>query len=104
KYSNKLWAYDEQVNFYKETELEGGREAFGPFYSFLEVINDRLYYICYNYSETTGIEISAAETDTTSLKPGPLKKVITIDQKNIGLFKIMNLYASYNFVVKVSPD
>ena len=104
KYSNKLLAYDEQVNLYKETQIEDGKEAFGPFSSFLEVINDKLYYISYNYTESTGIEVSAAETDTTSLKPGPLKKVITIDQKNVGLFKIMSLYSSYDFVVKVSPD
>ena len=104
KYSNKLLAYDETVSLYKETEIEGGKEAFGPFSSFLEVINDKLYYISYNYTESKGIEISAAEIDTISLKPGPLKKIITIDQKNVGLFKIMSLYSSYDFVVKVSPD
>ncbi len=104
KYSNKLLEYDEQVNLYKETEIEGGKELFGPFSSFLEVINDKLYYISYSYTQSTGIEISAAETDTISLKPGPLKKVITIDQKNVGLFRIMSLYSSYDFVVKVSPD
>jgi hypothetical protein len=104
KYSNKLLAFDEQVNLYKETELEGGKETFGPFHSFLEVINDKLYYLNYNYTESTGIEVLAAEIDTASLKHGSLKKVISIDQRNVGLFKIMSLYSSYEFVVKVSPD
>lgn len=104
KSSNKLLAYDEQVNLVKETELEGGNEVFGPFSSFLQIINDKLYFISYRYSESTGIEIYAAEVDPASVTLGEAKKVISIDQKNVGLFKSMNLFYSYNFVVQSSPD
>lgn len=104
KSSNKLLAYDKQVNLFKETELENGKEVFGPFSSFLEIISNKLYFISYRYTESTGIEIFAAEVDTVSVSPREAKKIITIDQKNVGLFKTMNLFYSYNFVVKASPD
>lgn len=104
KSSNKLLAYDEQVNLIKETELEGGKEVFGPFSSFFEIINDKLYFISYRYSESTGIEIYAAEVDPATVTTGEAKKIISIDQRNVGLFKSMNLFYSYNFVVQASPD
>lgn len=104
KSSNKLLAYDERVTLVKETVLENGNEVFGPFSSILEIINDKLFFISYRYSESTGIEIMAAEVDTVTVSLGEAKKIITINQKNVGLFKIMDIIYSYNFVVRSSPD
>ena len=100
----KLYAFDKKLELLKENMLADGKDIYGPFSPFLYVINEKLYLLYYNYNTSIGMEIYIASVDPVTLEVTNPKKVVTVDQKNAGLFKAMDLFASYRFQIETSPD
>ncbi len=104
KMSVKLSAYDKNLNPLKESELENNKEVFGPFNPYLKELNKKLYLLYYKYDSRTGIEVFTALIDPSTLALSEPKKVMTMAQKNVGLFKLMDLYSTNTLQVEQSPD
>jgi hypothetical protein len=100
----KLSSFDNKLNLVKENTLAAGKDIFGPFSPFFKEINKKLYLIYYQYESEIGIEVYTARVNLTTLELSDVKKVMTMDQKNVGLFKMVDLYNSYDLLIKTSPD
>jgi hypothetical protein len=99
-----IFRYDSTMALLKENVLANGDDVYGPLQPFLKVLNDHLYLISYDYNTTDGIIINISEVDPNTLEVSVPKKVLNVSQKNIGIFKMMNLYSSYKFYIQSSPD
>lgn len=100
----KLSSFDSKMNLIKENTLAGGKDIYGPFSPYFKEINKNLYLIYYKYESNAGMEVYTAKVGPATLQLSDEKKVMTIDQKNVGLFKMIDLYYSYDLLIKTSPD
>ncbi len=104
KSSCKLLVFDNKLNLTKEVPLADGKEVFGPFSPFYKAINNKLCLIYYKYDSKNGIEIYSSVVDPVTAALSDAKKILTMSQKNIGLFKMMDLYSSYDLLIETSAD
>src|SRR5688572_955352 len=105
RYTGKLIKYDEKLKVVKEVALSGGDRIYGPFIPFLKNISNRTFLFYHKPSDDESeIALYASELDETRLEPKSPKKILAINQKNIGLFKAHDLFDNQKLVFKEFPN
>lgn len=105
KHSITLSKYDKKMQLVKKLELSDGDKAYGPFFPVLKQFNNKTRLFYYQLSESKGdIDIFHAVINTDSLTLSESQRVLTIRQKNVGVFKMGTAVKEYKFVVSHSPD
>lgn len=103
KLEAKLTKYDKDMNVIKEADLENGEKNFGPIMPELVYINNTLLIGYYKPIDKSSFSFYLARVND-DLSLGDSLKICSIDQKNLGLFK-MNEALDANFItITNSPD
>ena len=102
-YFTTLLKYDKALNVVKENKITSDDNKFGPFAPALFQLNEKACLFYYQFSGED-LTINAAEIDPETLTLKNSKKLMTIDQKNVGLFKLGDLSMSYQHAIEHSPD
>jgi hypothetical protein len=105
RYKAKLVKYDEKLNIVKEVELSRGDRVYGPFIPFLKNINNKIFLFYHQPSDNENeIGLYASELNETTLEQKAPKKILAIDQKNIGLFKAWDLFSNQKLIFNSLPN
>jgi len=102
RYDSKLIKYDDKLNIQKQIILSGGERIYGPFIPFLKNINNKTLLFYYRTSDNENeIILYASEIDESTLELKTAKKILAINQKNIGILKAINLFDNQKLIVNV---
>ena len=105
KYSVKLVKYDKNLKVDKEVKLADGERVYGPFEPMLKTIDDKLYFLYYQFAgDDDDIKLMCSELNPSTLSLGSPQELISIEQKNIALQQVMDLMSLKKFVFTASPD
>ena len=105
RYDSKLIKYDDKLNIQKEIILSGGEKIYGPFTPFLKNINNKTLLFYYQSSDNENeIILYASEIDESTLDLNSPKKILAINQKNIGVIKAFYLFDNQKLIVNVFPN
>lgn len=105
KYSIEINYYDKQMNNLSTIVLRNGEQRFGPFQSLVKGINGKEMLIYYQAGDNTEIiEMYGAEIDRAKSELKNTKKILQLNQKNLGLFKSSDLLSKYKLFIQESPD
>ncbi len=105
RYDGKLIKYDDKLNIQKQIILSGGERIYGPFIPFLKNINNKTLLFYHQPSDNENdIILYASEIDESTLELKTTKKILAINQKNIGVLKAFNLFGNQKLIVNVFPN
>lgn len=108
RFGIKLTKYDNEMKMVKELALQNGDRAYGPFDIKVQYVGNKLYLFYFQMAGETeegDINIFAAEINASDLTLGTPMKVLSINQKNGGIFSKAFTSAAYNvFAIMPSPD
>jgi hypothetical protein len=80
--------YDKNMNKLKDLELENGEKIFGPIIPRMLLLNNKLCLVFFQKNDDkASFSLYLASVDETSLTMGEKKKICTIQQENVGMFK-----------------
>jgi hypothetical protein len=88
KYAVTITKYDKNMNKVKDLVLENGEKVFGPLIPRLLLLNNKLYLVFFQSDNKTSFDLYLAPVDETSVTLGVKKKICTIQQENVGIFKL----------------
>lgn len=99
-----LIQYDKDMKVIKENKLSGGDNVYSSFYSSLEKIDDKVWFIYVEPAEKNNIgNIMAVEVNPLTLETSPPKTLAASSSMGLSL-PLMNGMESKNFILKYSPD
>lgn len=105
KYSITLLKYDDKMQLVKKTRLSGGDKIYGPFKPVLKRLNNKIWLFYFQLSEEKEvIDIFAVEMNTGQLEINEPRKILSINQKNVGPFKTLDVFYDHTFIIEQSPD
>lgn len=96
--------YDRDMNLIKEVEIDKGEKKFGPLAPELIHFNNTLFLAYFKSAGNTSFDLYLSainEPDMTLKEP---KKICTIEQENVGIFKIEGILKSGLIYTAISPD
>lgn len=88
KFSITVSKFDRNMNKIKETELENGSKSFGPLMPELFLLNNKLFLAYFQNENNSSFSLYFALLDNTNLSINNSKKICTIQQENVGIFKL----------------
>lgn len=88
KYALTISKYDKNMNKMKDFVLENGEKNFGPLIPQLLLLNNKLCLVFFQSSNKTSFDLYLAPIDETNTSMGEKKKICTIQQDNVGIFKL----------------
>ncbi len=91
KFAITIAKFDRSMNKIKEIELENGSKSFGPLMPELLLLNNQLFLAYFQSDSKTSFSLFLALVDETGLTIKKSKKICTIRQENVGIFKIMEV-------------
>ena len=105
RYDSKLIKYDDKLNIQKQIILSGGERVYGPFIPFLKSISNKTLLFYFQSSDNENeIILYASEIDESTLELKTAKKILAINQKNIGVIKAFYLFDNQKLIVNVFPN
>ncbi len=97
--------YDKNMNKLKDLELENGEKTFGPLIPRMLLLNNKLCLVFFQKNDDkASFSLYLAPVDETSLTMGEKKKICTIQQENVGIFKIESIINAGLVFFANSPD
>jgi hypothetical protein len=96
--------FDKDMKKIKEVELEDGKKDFGPLMPSLLSFNDKLYIAYFKGVDKSSFNLYLAAIDENDLSLGEPKTICTLQQENVGIFKIMPIIDGGLVYFTVSPD
>jgi len=103
-YTVNLHSYDAGMKELKKISLDDGKKTLGPFPPYVFVHNQKLEVIYYRYVEDQEtMKLFLAQINPADLSV-ETKELLTIDQKNIGLFESEDALRQIKLFEKFSPD
>jgi len=88
KYAVTISKYDKNMNKVKDFVLENGEKAFGPLLPQLLLLNNKLCLVFFQSDNKSSFNLYVAPIDETTAIMGEKKKICTIQQENVGIFKV----------------
>ena len=104
EFSIRIAKFDKAMNVTRELELEGGRKVFGPIFPELLLVGENLYLAYCKADNKESFSVYIAQVDENTLELSGSKKVCTIQQENVGVFKLLSVITSGLVHLVVSPD
>ncbi len=87
KYAITVSKYDKNMNKIKDLVLENGEKTFGPLLPQMLLLNNKLCLVFFQSDNKTSFNLYIAPIDETTMAMGEKKKICTIQQENVGIFK-----------------
>jgi len=104
-HSITLLKYDKNMQLVKKTKLSGGKKVYGPFLSEIKNLNGKICLFYYQPGEEkTDIDIYLAVIDPDRVEISEPRKLMSLEQKNVGYFKAINVFSDFRFIITQSPD
>ena len=88
KYAVTISRFDRNMNKTKDLELENGEKIFGPLPPELILLDNKLCLVYFQSSNKTSFDLYLALVDDESLTLRQPKKICTLQQENVGIFKL----------------
>jgi hypothetical protein len=88
KYAITIAKFDKNMKKISETKLENGSKVFGPLQPKLLLLNDKLCLAYFQSDDKTSFNLYLSLVDDEDLKLKEPKKICTIQQENVGIFKL----------------
>lgn len=88
KYAITLAKFDKSMEKISELTLENGSKVFGPLQPKLLLINDKLCLVYFRSEGNGSFDLYLSLVDDKNLKLTEPKKICTIQQENVGIFKL----------------
>ena len=88
KYAVTISKFDKNMNKIKDLELENGEKLFGPLEPELIILNNKLCLVYFQSDNKTSFNLYLALVDETNLTLKQSKKICTLQQENVGIFKL----------------
>lgn len=96
--------YDRNMQLIKKVELENGDRSFGPLMPKLFLANNRLFLAYYKHSNKSSFDFYLGLVDEETLELKSPKKICTIEQENVGIFKLESVINANQVMFANSPD
>ncbi len=103
-FSVSIIQFDDKGNLLKEVKLDEGEDGFGPIMPQYAILNDQLYLRYFTYNKETGLSMHLSVVNDETAKAELSEPLLSISQKNIGIFKLSKFINDYNVEFGVSPD
>jgi len=94
KYAITLAKFDRSMKKISELTLENGSKVFGPLQPRLLLINNKLCLAYFRSDENSSFDLYLSLVDDKNLKLIEPKKICTIQQENVGIFKLESVIKS----------
>ena len=104
KFSATLQKYDKDMNLVKELKVDKGNKIFGPLMPKLLLFNQQLLLASFKSDNDQSFSLYLTKINEDDLSTGTPEKICTIQQENVGAFKIESLINSGIFYFCMSPD
>jgi hypothetical protein len=104
EFSIKISRFDKDMNMSREFELEAGKKIFGPIYPQLLLAGQSLFLSYCKADNKQSFSLYIAKVDENTLELSGEKKICTIQQENVGIFKLMSVITSGLVHLVVAPD
>ena len=104
KFSAKIARYDANMNLLKEVDLENGAKSFGPLIPQLIFFHNKIFLAFYKSESLDGFDLYLASVNEDDLSVGEPKKICTIQQENVGIFKLESVISGGLVYFTTSPD
>lgn len=105
RHSITLFKYDKNMQLIKKNQLSGGNKAYGPFLPVFKKLNDKTCLFYYQLGEENGtIDIYLAVINPDQLEISAPRKLLSLEQKNVGIFKAVEVLSDFKFIITQSPD
>ena len=88
KYAVTVSKFDRNMNKVKELSLDNGEKLFGPLRPELLLVNNKLCLAYFQSDNKSSFSLYLAPIDETDLTIKERKKICTIQQDNVGIFKM----------------
>lgn len=92
------------MNKITEIQLENGEKLYGPLEPRLILLNNQLCLVYFQSDDKTSFNLYLAMVDETTLSLKEPKKICTIQQDNVGIFKLESVINSGLVHITNSPD
>ena len=103
-----LLKYDMEMKLVKKVKLSDGDKVYGPFPPLLKKINSAAHVFYFQLSDDKeNIDIFDIIVSPDQLDISSPKKVLSLEQKNLGVFKLeraFDVLGGYRFIIEQSPD
>lgn len=91
KYAVTISKFDKGMNKVKEFELANGEKQFGPLEPQLVLVNNKLCLAYFQSDNKTSFDLYLSLIDEDNLTIKEPKKICTIQQENVGIFKLESI-------------
>jgi len=88
KYAVTISKFDKDMNKIKEFALDNGEKTFGPLAPELLLLNNKLCLVYFQSDNKSSYNLNVSLIDETNLTLKEPKKICTIQQENVGIFKM----------------
>ena len=104
RYIVSISKYDKNEQKLKEIELENGAQVFGPLLPKLILLNNRLCLVYFKTDTDISFDLYLSMIDEDNLTLKETKKICTIKQENVGIFKQESVINSNLVYITPSAD
>jgi hypothetical protein len=104
KYAVTISMFDKNMNKVKEIVLGNGEKIYGPLAPKLILLNDKLCLAYFQSDNKTSFNLYLSLIDEASLALKEPKKICTIEQENVGIFKLESVISAGIVFISNSPD
>ncbi|MEO5594951.1 MAG: hypothetical protein ABIR15_14740 [Chitinophagaceae bacterium] len=91
KYAVTISKFDKNMNKVKDFVLENGEKAFGPLLPQLLLVNNKLCLVFFQSDNKSSFNLYLAPIEETNVTMGEKIKICTIQQENVGIFKLESI-------------
>ena len=103
KYAVNIYKYDAEMKELQKASLPGGF-SLGPFPPSSILFNGKIVLVYYNVLEKGAIQLMYSVVDPETLGMSAGKELYVISEKNVGLFKLGQVFTNNKLHLRVSPD
>jgi hypothetical protein len=104
KYPVTISKFDKNMNKIKDVQLENGERQFGPLIPELILLNNQLCLAYYQTDNKSSFSFYLGLIDEANLTLRKTKKICTVQQQNVGIFKIESIINDSRVVLANSAD
>ncbi len=104
KFDITIAQYDKNMKEVKEVKLDNGADNFGPFWPSMFILQNKLFAMYFKSENKTSFDLYMGQVDEKNLAITNKKKICTINQENVGVFKLQSVFNSGMVYVSNSSD
>lgn len=99
-----LTRFDRTMKEIKEIKLNNGAKEFGPLLPSLFLMHDKLILAYFKAENKSSFDLYISKVNETTLEVTDTKKICTVQQENVGLFKIESVISGGLVFISNSTD